>query len=407
MAGAYRCSPGPRVAIAGSWYVFRASKPTGNGTTAPKLTDTDTIVLADFTNTTGDSVFDDTLRQGLAVQLAQSPFLSLISDERIHKTLRLMGQASDARLTPELAAGVCERTGSAAVLEGSIGSLGSQYVLGLRAKRCDTGDILDEEQAQAARKEDVLTALSEMATKFRARVGESLTTLEKHSTPLPDATTSSLEALKAYSTGLKVLDSSGPPAALPHFKRATESTRILPWPSRTLGSSTAPSGSPSHRSRARGRRISCEIARVTARSSSSISAYYRTVTGDLEKARQVCEVWAQTYPRDMQPHSFLSGALSASFGRFETAEEEAKKAMALDPDHSFPYFNLAASYIYRDRLAEARSTLQRASERKIEMPELLYARFQIAFLENNHTEMERLAALGRERSGRRTGSRHG
>ena len=376
-----------------------SSKSTGNTALAPKLADTDTIVLADFTNTTGDSVFDDTLRQGLAVQLAQSPFLSLISDERIHKTLRLMGEAPDARLTPDLAAGVCERTGSATVLEGSIGSLGSQYVLGLRAKRCDTGDVLDEEQAQAARKEDVLTALSEIATKFRARVGESLTTLEKHSTPLPDATTSSLEALKAYSTGLKVLDSSGPPAALPHFKRATEIDSNFAMAFANLGILYSAIGESVSSIESTTKAYQLRD-RASDREKFFIDfAYHRTVTGDLEKARQVCEVWAQTYPRDMQPHSLLSGALSVSFGKFETAEEEARKAMTLDPDHSFPYFNLAASYIYRDRLAEARSTLQRASERKIDMPELLYARFHIAFLENDHTEMEGLAALGRERSG--------
>jgi len=386
-------------AITGSWYAFRSSKPSVTSTTAPTLTDTDTIVLADFTNTTGDSVFDDTLRQGLAVQLAQSPFLSLISDERLHKMLRLMGQMPDARLTPELATGVCERTGSAAVLEGSIGSLGSQYVLGLRAKRCDTGDVLDEEQAQAARKEDVLTALGEIATKFRARIGESLTTLEKHSTPLPDATTTSLEALKAYSTGLQLLDSSGPPAALPHFKRATEIDSNFAMAFANLGMlySTIGESVSSVRSTTRAYQLRD---RASDRETFFIDfAYHRTVSGDLEKARQVCEVWAQTYPRDMQPHSFLGGMINAGAGRFEAAEQEARKAMMLDPDHSFPYFNLAASYIYRDRLAEARSTLKRASERKIDIPELLYARFQIAFLENDHTEMGDLAALGRARPG--------
>ena len=165
----------------------------------PKITNKDTIVLADFINTTGDPVFDGTLRQGLAVQLEQSPFLSLVSEERIQRVLRLMGQPSDARLTPERAREICERTASAAVLDGSIASLGSQYVLGLRAKDCRTGDVLDEEQVQAARKEDVLNALSQIASKFRTRVGESLATIEKHDTPLAEATTPSLEALKAYS----------------------------------------------------------------------------------------------------------------------------------------------------------------------------------------------------------------
>ena len=182
------------VAAAVAGYVFYP--PTGAA-----LTDKDTIVLAEFTNTTGDPVFDETLRQGLAVQLQQSPFLSLVSDERIRRTLPLMNQPADARLTPDIAQGVCVRTGSAAVLEGSIAALGSQYVLGLRATNCTTGDILADEQAQAARKEEVLSTLSQIATRFRTRVGESLATIEKHSTPLEEATTPSLEALKAYSAG--------------------------------------------------------------------------------------------------------------------------------------------------------------------------------------------------------------
>src|SRR6476620_6735609 len=165
----------------------------------PVLTDKDTIVLADFTNTAGDPVFDETLRQGLTVQLRQSPFLSLISEQRIQGALRLMVQPPDARLTPELARGICERTASSAVLDGSIASLGSQYVLGLRAKDCRTGDVLDQEQVQAARKEDVLNALSQAASRFRTRVGESLATVGKHDTPLEEATTPSLDALKAYS----------------------------------------------------------------------------------------------------------------------------------------------------------------------------------------------------------------
>ena len=178
------------LSVAGYFYFHRT----------PTLTDKDTIVLADFENKTGDPVFDDTLRQGLSVQLQQSPFLSLISDQQIQQTLALMGQAKDARLTAEIAQQVCERTASAAVLDGSIASLGSQYVLGLRARNCSTGSILAQEQIQAARREDVLNALSEIVRRLRPRLGESLATVEKHSTPLVDVTTSSLEALKAYST---------------------------------------------------------------------------------------------------------------------------------------------------------------------------------------------------------------
>ena len=186
---------------------------------AATLTDTDTIVLAEFVNTTGDPVFDDALRQGLAVQLQQSPFLSLISDERIRRTLPLMNQPADARLAPDIARAVCVRTGSAAVLEGSIAALGSQYVLGLHATNCATGDVLADEQAQASRKEEVLTTLSQMATRFRTRVGESLATVERYSTPLA-VTTPSLEALQAYSAGTKMAIASSNIRALSLFQRA-------------------------------------------------------------------------------------------------------------------------------------------------------------------------------------------
>ena len=199
--------------VAGYFYAHRT----------PKLTDKDWIVLADFTNTTGDPVFDGTLRQGLAIQLEQSPFLGPASDERIQKALMLMGQPKDARLTPELARDVCERTASATVLEGSMASLGTAYVPGLRAKTCRTRDVLDEEQVQAARKEDLLNVLSQIATRFRTRIGESLPTAQKHDTPLAEATTPSLEALKAYSAASKVLSSgTGLAAAVPLFQRAIE-----------------------------------------------------------------------------------------------------------------------------------------------------------------------------------------
>ncbi len=211
-------SPAPQAAIAKRWKVI---VPAATAALAlfvagyfyvhrpPILTEKDTIVLADFDNRTGDPVFDDTLRQGLSVELQQSPFLSLISDRQVQQQLALMGQPKEARLTAELAQQVCERTASAMVLEGSIASLGSQYVVGLRARNCKTGSTVDEEQVQVARREDVLNSLSQVARKFRTQVGESLATMEKHSTPLAEATTPSLEALKAYSTGLKLNLSSG------------------------------------------------------------------------------------------------------------------------------------------------------------------------------------------------------
>src|ERR1700739_1002640 len=186
------------------------------------LTETDTIVVADFANTTGDPVFDGALRQGLVVQLQPSSFLSIVTEERIQQVLRLMGQPSAARLTPEIAREICERTASAAVLDGSIASLGSQYVLGLRARDCRSGDVLEEQQVQAARKEDVLNALSKVAGNFRTRLGESLTTVKEHNTPLAEATTPSLEALKAYSQGWQITFSSGSAASVPFFQRAID-----------------------------------------------------------------------------------------------------------------------------------------------------------------------------------------
>jgi serine/threonine protein kinase/tetratricopeptide (TPR) repeat protein len=360
----------------------------------PKLTDKDTIVLADFTNTTGDPVFDGALRQGLTVQLEQSPFLSLVSEDQIQRTLRLMGQPAEVPLTPQLAREICERTASAAVLDGSIARLGSQYVLGLRAKRCRTGDVLDEEQAQAARKEDVLNALSQIASKFRTRVGESLATVGKHSTPLAEATTPSLEALKAYSMALKVGSSTGGgAAALPLLKRATEIDPKFAMAHATLGriygdlgESALSAESTSKAYQLRDRATEAERFYITA-------TYYQQVTGNLEKAQETYESWAQTYPRAYDAHGLLSGAIYPVFGKHEKAIEEAKKAIGIDPDIVFGYITLATSYQFVNRLGEAEATIQRAFERKLEIPELLVERYDLAFLKGDKAEMERVLAL--------------
>ncbi|HLW80236.1 MAG TPA: serine/threonine-protein kinase, partial [Terriglobia bacterium] len=365
----------------------------------PKLTDQDTIVLADFTNTTGDPVFDGTLRQGLGVQLEQSPFLSLVSEERIQQTLRLMGRPADARLTPELGREICERNASAAVLEGSIASLGSQYVLGLRAKNCRTGDVLAEEQVQAARKEDVLNALSQIATKFRTRVGESLTTVQQHSTPLAAATTPSLEALKAYSTGLKVLFSAGSAAALPLFKRAVEIDPKFAMAHAyvgrlygDIGEADLSAASTSQAYALRDRTSDAEKFFITA-------SYDMQVTGNLEKARETCELWAQTYPRDVMPHGFLAGIVYPVLGQYEKAVEDGKKAIELDPDFAIGYNILALSEEQLDRLGEAGNTLQQAAARQLEIPDFLVQRYDIAFLQGDLAGMQREAARAQGKSG--------
>jgi len=364
----------------------------------PKLTDKDTIVVADFTNTTGDPVFDGTLRQGLAVQLEQSPFLSLISEERIKHTLSLMGQPVDTRLTPEVAHEICERTGSAAILDGSITSLGTRYVLGLRARSCPTGDILDQEQAQAVRKEDVLNALGQIASSFRSQVGESLVTIQKYDTPLAEATTSSLEALKAYSAAWKVQASSGSAAVIPLFKRTIEidpkfalAYAALGRMYDDIGESDLAAESTSKAYELRGR--------VSDRERFFIGASYdMDVTGNMEKAHQTCEVWTQTYPRDPMPHAFLSGIVYPITANYQKAVQEANKVIALDPSFVVGYWTLAYAYQYLGQLGDAENTLRQAAERKLEIPDFWVQRYDIAFLRGDATRME-TAVLGEGKPG--------
>ena len=362
----------------------------------PKLTDKDTVILAEFANNTGDPVFDGTLRQGLAIELEQSPFISLVSEDRIQRTLRLMERPVNARLTFELAREICERTGSTAVLDGSITHLGNKYVLGLRARNCRTGDVLDDEQAQAGRKEDVLTALSQMANKLRGRLGESLAKIHEHSVPLAEATTSSLEASKAFSMGLSVLNSTGHRAAVPLLKRATEIDPGFAAAYAWLGRAYGGIGEAD---------LSAEATRKAWQLRDRASdqerfyidfSYYRFVTGDLEKAMQACELWAQTYPRDPLPHGFLGSSASTALGKYERATEENDRLIALNPDHSMGYANLASDYIYRDLLPQAENTLERAAARKLEIPDFLGHRYLIAFLKGDEPEMERLARLAEE-----------
>ncbi len=368
---------------------------------SPKLTDKDTIVLADFKNTTGDPVFDGTLRQGLAIQLGQSPFLSLISEQRVRQSLRLMREPADAGLTPELAREICERTASAAVLEGSIASLGSQYVLGLRAKNCRTGDVLDEEQAQAARKEDVLDALSQIASKFRGRIGESFTTIAKHDTPLAEATTGSLEALKAYSAALRVHFANGASAALPLFRRAVEIDPEFAMAHAYLGRMYANLDESDLSAESISKAWQLR-SRVSDREKFAITTRYQAlVTGNMEETRQTCEVWARTYPHDPQPHIGLSLYYRAT-GQYAKAAAEAGKATEVDSDFAPGYDNLAASYVHLDRLGEAEDALRRAAGRGLEIDEFLMLKYDIAFLRGDQLGMQREAARARERPGGRT-----
>ncbi|HXI28000.1 MAG TPA: protein kinase [Vicinamibacterales bacterium] len=378
-----------------------AGRTGGDAQRAPTLTDKDTIVLADFDNRTGDPVFDDTLRQGLAVMLQQSPFLSLISDRQLQQQLALMGQPKEARLTWDVAQHIGERTGSAIVLEGSIARLGSQYVLGLRAKNCSTGNTLHQEQIQVARIEDVLNALSEIARRLRTRLGESRATVEEHSTPLADATTPSLDALKAYSTGMKVDISSGFAASIPLFQRAVEIDPRFAMAYATLGLSYSGVGesvlSAQNTTRAWQLRD-----RVSDREKFFIDfTYDRQVTGNLEKAWQTLELWLRTYPRSDKPGplDLLGGLATQGTGRFERAIETARKQIADDPDFLFGYDNLVAGYFFLDRFDEAESVLRRAAERRLENANLLMIRYNLAVFEGDTGQIDRIAALARGKHG--------
>jgi DNA-binding winged helix-turn-helix (wHTH) protein/tetratricopeptide (TPR) repeat protein len=365
----------------------------------PVLSARDTVVLAEFANSTGDQVFDDTLRQGIAVQLEQSPYLSLISDRRIRHTLALMGMSGDVKLTPELAREVCARTGSAAVLEGSIAKLGSQYVLGLSAKSCRTGETLDDEMAQAARREDVLNTLSQIAGRFRKRVGESVETIDQHNTPLAEATTTSLEALGAYSTAWKVHFASGATASMPFFRQAVEIDPNFAMAHAALGriyqdidESDLSSGSLSRAWQLRERTSDPEKFFITAN-------YEALVIGNMEVARETCETWARAYPRDPIPTTMLSGYVNRVAGRYEVALDWARKSIGLDPDFGIAYYSLAANSMYLNRLDDAENGLRLAAERGVEIDEHVMLAYDLAFLKGDRAGMEQASARARRRTG--------
>ena len=377
------------VAVGGYFYFHRP----------PKLTDKDTIILADFSNKTGDSVFDDTLRQGLAVQLEQSPFLSLISEDRIQQTLRLMGQPPDARLTPHIAREICQRTDSAGVLNGSIASLGSQYVLGIQAVNCRTGDSLAEEQATAEGKEQVLKAVSEAAAKLRNKLGESFSTVQKLDTPIEQATTPSLEALQAYSLGRKNLSGGDVAAAVQLLQRAIRLDPNFAMAYASLGTSYSRLAETSLAAE-NARKAYALHDRVSEREKFYIeSHYYDLVTGDLEKARQVYELWAQSYPRDPVPPHNLSAGIYPNLGQYEKALAEIREGLRLDPGSSSSYAGLAWDYLFLNRFKEAQAAAKEGQAKKLDSPTLHFILYLLAFLQNDAAEMTQWVAWSSGKSG--------
>jgi eukaryotic-like serine/threonine-protein kinase len=369
------------VALIGGGLYWRSHK-------APVLTEKDTIVLADFDNSAGDPVLDDTLKQGLAIQLEQSPFLNVLSDRKVAGTLKLMNRSGSERLTEDVTREVCLRTNSKAMLTGSIARLGHEYVIGLKAVDCNTGDVLADVQEQAADKEAVLKALDAAAVSLRGKLGESLTSVQKYATPLEEASTPSLEALKAYSLGRKTQFAEGNPASLPFFKRAAELDPNFAVAYGAMGSVYYNLGEIG-RAVENARKAYELRAKVSERERFYIEAnYYTNATGELEKAAQVYELWQQTYPRDHVSHANL-GDIYATLGNWEKALEEFREAIRLEPND---VGILGDAYLSLNRLDEAEAVYKQAEERKLESEHLLAAGYQLAFLKSDMGQMAHLAA---------------
>ena len=354
---------------------------------AAPLTEKDTIVLADFDNKTGDAVFDDALKQALAVQLGQSPFLNILSDRKVAETMRLMGRQSGDRITQDLAGELCVRTGSKAILLGSISKLGGQYVVGIDAVGCSTGDTLAKEQEEAANKEDVLKALSQAASSLRAKLGESLASIQKFDVPV-EATTTSLEALKAFSMGITTSRTKGDAAAIPFMKRALEldpnfavAYASLGLEYHNLGQASLAAENIKKAYALRDRVSEHEKYRIAA-------LYYDEVTGELDQAIQVYELWAKSYPQDLVPPNNL-GVIYADLGQFEKALAVTEEALRLEPMQVNGYGNLAQNYLALNRPDDAKKGIEQAQERKLDGDFLHWTIYQLAFFKGDAAEMER------------------
>jgi eukaryotic-like serine/threonine-protein kinase len=367
------------VALGGGAWLYFARR-------AQALTEKDTIVLSDFTNTTGDAIFDDTLKTALNVSLRQSPFLNVLSDSEVTKTLQQMTRPPSTKLTPEVARELCQRAGSKAYLAGSIGSLGSQYVLGLKAVNCRSGDTLAEEQVTAASKEKVLDTLGEAATKLRGELGESLATVQKLDVPLEQATTSSLEALKAYSLGNKAQDEKGEAAALPYHQRAIELDPNFAMGYVALGTDyhnlvELGRASEYYTKGFQLREHASELEKL------SIAAdYYSSVTGELNKAAQTHQEFIESYPRRAEGYVHL-GIVFAQQGQYEKAAEITRQALRLAPDHPAWYDNLANDTLALQRFDETRQSIHEAQTRKWDDLILRTALYALAFLGSDSAAM--------------------
>ncbi len=350
------------------------------------LTDKDTIVLADFSNSTGDPVFDDTLKTGLSVSLHQSPFLNVLSDNKVAATLKLMTRAPDAKLTPEVAREVCQRVASKAYISGSIAILGTQYVVGLKAVNCLNGDLLAEEQATTASKEKVLDLLGKEASSLRAKLGESLATVQKFDLPLAEATTSSLEALKAYSLGVKATREVGSSAALTYDQQAVELDPSFALGYRALGGDYDSLGQVGRASEYYTKAFQLRD-RASEREKLDIAAhYYADITGELEKAAQIYQQRIASYPQSYAAYGNL-GNVYAAEGDYERAMEVHRQSLELDPADASAYANLVNVLLALQRFDEAKRVVQEAQSRKMNDFILHNCIYAIAFLHGDTAAM--------------------
>jgi tetratricopeptide (TPR) repeat protein len=362
-----------------------------------KLGEKDTIVLADFTNTTGDAVFDGTLRQGLAVQLEQSPYLSLISDERVQQTLKMMGQTPDARLSPEISREICQRTSSAAMLTGSIAQIGSQYTIILKALNCANGETLASTESQAADKNHVLDALGKAASDMRSKLGESLSTVKKFETPVQEASTSSLEALQAFSRGRQMIGAIDFAGSIPLLQRAIQLDPNFAMAYAVIATSYSNIGEPGLA--AENAKKAYELRdRVSEREKFYIDSHYNEMaTGDLDKARQTFMLLAQSYPRDETAPTNLS-VIDTVLGDYERALSYAQDAFKLNPS-GLNYTNLIGSFITLNRFDEARALVEEARAKKLDSGYLRTIMYQVAFLQNDKAGMSQQVAWAAGKAG--------
>jgi tetratricopeptide (TPR) repeat protein len=362
----------------------------------------ETVVVADFVNTTGDAVFDGALKQALAIQLEQSPYWNVLADRRVSSTLKMMGRPGDQRLTQEVAREVCLRSNSNAVLEGSITSIGNQYLIALKAQNCQTGDTLASSQAEAEGRDLVLKRLGEAADELRGRMGESLTSVKRFNKPLDEVTTSSLEALKSYSIGRSMQATQGDAASVPYHERAIA---LDPNFARAYASLGMAQFNLRQVSAASGNfRKAFELRdRVSERERFYIeAAYYSFATGELEKANQVYRQWSQEYPADVAPHSNLAINYS-TLGDFERAAEESRAAMEASPASVTGYANLIFAYLALNRIDEAKAIYSQTRQHHFDNEYLHELAYGIAFLSNDEAEMHKQVQAAAEIPGTQAG----